>query len=564
MKFRKIGLLLALPIAALVLFGVNFRPPAAHATVTDVITITQTNCILLTGNVDWNDSKTIDDGDGAAGVTTCQTLDQQPSFDTLVRVLNGDPTNPQPSDFTKIDMDAGQVHDKDGIVFVVAFVSNDDTVGFYADNGIFTTAGNNKSSITCGKAGDPGVDFSDNDCDKTPNVGDGVVVARWIPNGAPRGDGQFRVRQGGSEVSADYKIVGEPDHVSLKAFDTAIQTGAPTCELFSDTPTFLESVTEPETTPLDATVYDSDDTPITGAVILWSVDDTDKADFVKPPPLRVGLTPSLDLAALGLGAPEVLCGGSKTGNVKITATITTGADVLPSHLGADLDAPTGRSASITLPVQSEPVAMSLAAVPPSLVCDGTASSTITANLTDDNSKAVVNGNLVHFSVKALGSANPIDARTTSGASTTVLTPLSGAINGVLVQATWMRHVVKGPTPTPVFTPLPPTDTPAPAGTPVATPYPVSTPAPIITPEPVPLKFVASGLTQSFLVNCEQNPATIGELPGAAPAGAPSAVIAPPKTGTGDGRPASWPVALPLGAIAILLIGSGLALRRRKT
>ncbi|MGD0116034.1 MAG: hypothetical protein ABSC13_08540 [Dehalococcoidia bacterium] len=567
MKYWKIGLLMGISALALLLFGVNTRPPAAHATVMTVLTITKTNCLTLTGNVDWNGNGFIDADDGSTSLSVCSHLDDPSNLATLTRVLGGDPSDPQPSDFAKIDLDAGQVHETDGQVFVMAFVSDVAPVGFYATNGEFLASG--RSNALCGPVGDPGYDFSELDCGGTG--GTGVVVTEWVPNGAERGPGTFTVRQQSLEATADYTIVGEADHISLKAYDTAIQVNAPLCALFSDTPTFLESVTEPETSPLVATVTDSDGTPITGALVNWTVDDPDMARFFIPDPLRVAFTPSVDLQALGKGAPEMICGGTKTGTVKITATLTTGADVLPSNLGLDPGANVGRSASITLPVQSEPEAMTLSAVPPSLVCDGTASSNVSANLTDDANNAVVNGNLVHFSVKALGSVNPVDARSTSGAATTALTPLSGAINGVLVDATWMRHVVHGPTPTPNFTPLPPTSTPVtpgptvgpgtptPSPIPTSTAVPTQTPAPLITPKAIELEFVSSGLEQSTLVNCEQAPGAPTEQPG----GAPAAVISPPRTGSGGSEASPWPVALPLGGFALLLVGSGLVLRRRK-
>jgi len=161
---------------------------------------------------------------------------------------------------------------------------------------------------------------------------------------------------------------------------------------------------------------------------------------------------------------------------------------------------------------------------------------------------VVNGNLVHFDVQTLGSLNPVDARSTTGAATSVLTPLSGVANGVLVDATWMRHMVKGPTPTPVFTPMP-----------LTTPFP-DIPTPVFTPKAIKLEFVPSGLEQSMLVNCE---GATSATPAPGEAGAPGAVIAPPRTGSGGGEASPWLVALPLGAFALLLVGSGLALRRRK-
>jgi hypothetical protein len=553
MKYTKIALLVVIPVLALLFLGTNLRLPAAHATVTKVLTITRTNCVTLTGNVDWNGDDFIDDSDGPIGFSVCSSLETESNFRTLTRVLGGDEDNPKPEDFAKIDLDAGQAHELDGIVFVVAFVGNDDSVGFYADSGIFPISGH--SIALCSAL--PGANFAEADCDeKSSTVGDGVVVAQWVPSGAERGTGQFRVRQGGVEITADYQIVGEPDHISLKSIDTAVQTGAPVCELFTDVPGFLARTTEPETSVLVATVTDSDDTVITGALVAYTVDDTDKANVAIPAPLRAALTPSLDLQALGLGSPEVLCGTDDAGTVKITASITKGDDVLPNNLKLDPNAKV-RHASIEVPVQSPPETMTLSAVPPNLVCDGTASSNVSAKLTDGDGEAVVNGNLVHFRVVALGSVNPIDGRTTDGAATTAVTPLSGAINGVLVRATWMRHMVDGSTPTPVPTPIR-TATPAPPEVATATPAPTITPAPAGTAEPIDLEFVASDVEQTMLVNCDQS----GAVPEGPAAGSPGAVISPPSTGDGGSQASSWWVAAPLGAVALLLAGSGLALRRR--
>ncbi|MGA2285804.1 MAG: Ig-like domain-containing protein [Dehalococcoidia bacterium] len=573
MKYRKLGLLMVVPALALILLGTSVRPPAAHAQITKLMLITANNCLSLPGNVDWNGSGDIDQGDGSFGFDVCSESGLEQDIGTLARVLGGDENHPVPSDFTKVDLAAGQIHEAptseppppDAQMYVLAFVTNDDPVEFYTSTGVFFD--NGKSQLKCGSR--PTDEIDERACSQGAiTVGpDNLVVAKWVPNGAKRGPGTITVRQDSDEQTIDYTVVGQPDHISLKAFDTAIQANAPVCELFSDTPTFLESVTEPETSPLVATVTDSDGTVITGGQVEWSVSDclndsctesinnqgrASRASLVIPDPLRFAFTPSLNLQALGLGAPEVVCGGTDTGNVKITATLTDGSDVFPSQLTLDPDANKGRSASIILPVQSEPSGMTLSADPATLVCDGTSSSTVSANLTDDASKPVVNGNLVHYSVKALGSVNPVDARSTSGAATTSLTPLSGAINGVVVGGTWMRHVVKGATPTPVFTPIG-----------LLTPYPL-TPTPLTTPTPIVLEFVSSGLQQTTLVNCQQNPAAPEQQATAAAAAAQAAVISPPRTGSGGSGGSPWLVALPLGAFALLLVGSGLALRRRQT
>jgi hypothetical protein len=86
-------------------------------------------------------------------------------------------------------------------------------------------------------------------------------------------------------------------------------------------------------------------------------------------------------------------------------------------------------------VQSMPTDMVLSASPGSLVCDGTATSAVSANLTDDEGNPAVDGNVVHFQAKALGSVSPIEPASAGGAATTTLTPLSGLAGGVSVGAT---------------------------------------------------------------------------------------------------------------------------------
>jgi hypothetical protein len=507
-------------------------------------------CITLAGNVDWNGDGMLTDTDPTASFNVCKNpgLGQEGNFGILTRVLEhlspgGDTSHPKPEDFAKIDMDAGQVHQDDGTMYVVAFVGNDDPVGFYADRGLFD---NGQSSITCGPASDPMADFTDEDCDENGVKGDGVVVAPLRPSGADRGPAEFRVRQDHIEMSEPYKIVGEPDHISLKSFDTAVQDGAPVCELISDTASFIAMSGAPETSILVATITDSDDTPITGGLVVWSVTNADKpsedgsdmATMVIPPTVKekVPFTPSLDLAALGLGAPETLCGADETGTVRIAAKITDGV----AETGLELDSGANpRKASIDLPVQSAPEKIELSANPASLVCDGTSGSTVSATLTDADGKPVVNGNHVEFSVKALGVASPIDGVSAAGVATSVITPLAGLTNGVVVHATWMRHVVKGGE-------IPPT------------------PEPPDLPGPVPLKYVASDLEQTMLVNCEQAAPAAPEAPPAVPAGGAAAgtVIGAPNTGEGGSHaPSAW-LALPLGGVALLLMGSGFALRRR--
>ena len=564
MKHTKMVLLMVVPALVVLFLGGSMRPPAAQAEPIKVITLTDVMCLTMNGYADWNNNggPGLDPGDKSTGLLVCDALGKEGFFRALTRVakqlpFTSDPdvyasetSDPQPEDFAKTDVDFGQLHQDDQTMWIVAFVGNDDPVGFYTDAGVFLNQDGSpgtKSNVTCGPAAlvPSSYDFTDPDCDKDPSThGDGVVVAGFRANGADRGPYEVRVRQDHFEIREPFKVVGEPDKIAFKALDPAIQTGAPACELFSDTPSFLAINGEPETSVTVATVTDEDGTAITGAIVVYTVEDTDnlghaskRASFVIPYPLTISLTPTLDLQALGVGSPQVICGGDEAGTVKLTARITDG--LAPEELGAAIDpgGANGRSARLEYTVQGPPDKIVLSADPASLVCDGTANSTVSATLTDADGKPVVDGNHVEFSVKALGVASPIDGRSAKGVATSAITPLAGLINGVVVHATWQRHIAVEVPPTP------------PAGLPK---------------ELTELKFVASDLEQTMLVNCEEAAPAAPEAPPAVPAGgaAAGAVIGAPNTGEGGSHaPSAW-LALPLGGVALLLMGSGFALRRR--
>ncbi len=62
-------------------------------------------------------------------------------MEDLIRILDGDPDDPQPEDFASIDKEMGQMHEVDGKLWVITFVTNDDPIGFYADEGSFPISG---------------------------------------------------------------------------------------------------------------------------------------------------------------------------------------------------------------------------------------------------------------------------------------------------------------------------------------------------------------------------------------------------------------------------------------
>src|SRR4030042_3817242 len=120
-------------------------------------------------------------------------------------------------------------------------------------------------------------------------------------------------------------IVGEPWNIELKVTKAAIQIGAPSCVLFTDTPTFMAALGAAEKSPMTATVTDSDGTEVTGALVAWEVDDEYKATTER------ALTPTL-ASALGPNAPNVLCGTADSGTVTVTAKLTNGTAEIPLEL----------------------------------------------------------------------------------------------------------------------------------------------------------------------------------------------------------------------------------------
>jgi hypothetical protein len=433
-------------------------------------------------------------------------------------------------------------------LYFLAFVTNDDPVTFYADEGVFEASGT--ATAACGPG--PGYDFVDPDCDENAiSEDDGIVIAKLRPGADPdRGPATVRVRQGMLEMEEEYTIVGEPHKIKLNVMETTIQDGAPKCLVMSNTATFVEYLSAPATTIVQAIVTDDDGTPVTGGLVVFETDDENKATMAK------SLTPTLDMQALGIGAPNTLCGTVDPGTITLTATITDGA----KELGPGLDggANVGKDAEVEVTIQGMPTDMVLTATPGSLVCDGTASSNVSAALTDAEGKPAIDGTPVRFNAKALGIVSPIEAKSVSGAATTALTPLSGVAKGVAVRATmaWQpfdweelledyRDLIDPV----VLADLESTDP----------PKEVSWRQ--VEEEERPLADVL--LERSLLVQCTESAA-----PGvpAVPVAPTAPAISPPATGDGGyssgSQAISWWLALPLG-LGVALLAGGLALRRRE-
>jgi len=497
-KLTKLALVLVIPALALLLLGQSVRPPAAEAKPTKIVTISWILCFTLTTELDWNNDGQVTPADATAGFFACQDgLKDEIQFRNMIRTLGGDPDDPKPEDLTTappgrtpLDSDGGQLHEKDGVLWVVAFVGNDNPVSFYADEGVFKKSG--RSDLACGPLPSPDYDFEEEDCDNDGLTGDGVVTVKLLPQGADRGPATVKVRQGMQDMESEYVVTGEPWNIELTATKSTIQSGAATCELFKTTAAFMATLGAPAKTPVTAKVTDSDGTVLTYAQVAYESEDPDMADFAKP------LTPSL-VSALGVVAPNVLCGKEDTGTVTIRATISEGPkEGITTNPNVRV-----RHAEAEIKVQGPPTNMVLSASPSSLVCDGTASSTVSATLTDDEGNPAVDGNIVRFDVKALGIASPIEAKSAAGAATSKVTPLTDIARGVTVKATLLMT----------------------EGEEVE----VDEPAPGPTPTPTIEEVLVPDIEKSILVECASAPGAPG--PGAPAAGGAPA-ISPPATGDG--------------------------------
>jgi hypothetical protein len=496
-KLTKLALVLVIPALALLLLGQSARPPAVEAKPTSLLTISYILCFTLNTDLDWDGSTVVESTDATTAFFACQNLNNESEVRNMVRALGGDEEHPKPEDFTTAavgrtptDSDGGQLHEKDGQLWAMAFVSNDNPVSFYADEGVFYKSG--RSDIACGLLPSPDYDVTDEDCNGNGVRGDGVVAVSLIPKGADRGPATLKVRQDKMEEETEYVVTGEAWNIELTAMKPVIQSGAATCALFKTTAAFMATLGAPAKTPVTAKVTDSDGTVLTYAQVAYKSDDPDMADFAAP------LTPTL-VSALGVLSPNVLCGKEDTGTVTIRATISHGVKegIITNPSARE------RHAEVEIKVQGPPTNMVLSASPSSLVCDGTAESTVSATLTDAEGNPAVDGNIVRFDVKALGIASPIEAKSAAGAATTKVTPLSDIAKGVTVKATLL--LTEGEE------------------------VPVEEPVPNPTPTPTIEEVLVPDIEKSILVECASAPGA--PAPGAPAAGGAPA-ISPPATGDG--------------------------------
>ena len=212
--------------------------------------------------------------------------------------------------------------------------------------------------------------------------------------------------------SATITVVGQAHDIALAATKTTIQEGLSTCAT-------TDSISAPTRAGAVATYTDINGATVVGYFTTWA---SSSADMLVAAPT----TPSMVLSdGTTIGAGNVICGvnaGSATLSAKNAVSGAISGETVVT-----------RTEDIT--IGGVPASIALTASPATIACDGTATSTVTAKVTDANGDNVVDNTNVNFSVVALGTANPINAKTTAGEASTTVTPLSGASAGVTVIVT---------------------------------------------------------------------------------------------------------------------------------
>lgn len=422
---KNIGIVALAAIAGLVLgFGVRSATPTAYASVDDSAAI---GCEFLAADIDGDpDDATIDadvaaacDGISAAEVTT------------LAGVLGDEAVPLTVDDLADDDLDANQLEESAAAavcatvaslatggcrdsIYVFAFVDDDGPVDFNAEAGV--TIVEFGGDELCDS------DADDLDCGATADDGDGVVVATVLAGSAVAGDEvDVCPDQDGVESCQTLTVTGIADDVSAAALEDVIETSGDAgdvtdCVDDSDVSDGAGTLAAVNQTFVKATVTDTDGVELARVPVGYDSSDDDIAE------LGEDTFFSVDAGAAGIGGFAVVCGGTDTGDVDITATINAG--------GAGEE-----DSTATITVVGAPASVALTASPAIIACDGTATSTVTAVVTDSEGNNVADGTNVNFSVVALGTANPINADTAAGSASSVITPLSAATAGVTVIVT---------------------------------------------------------------------------------------------------------------------------------
>ena len=390
---KKFGIAAVAGLVALVLGAtVVGTAPKANADVTDVVNI---HCIQLIWLIDGDTTDAVDAAvDGPAACATqflpgdpTDTSDQPGTIVGIARELGDEDSVLEVSDFDEIDgYDGNQLSEActtpallcTNLIF--AFVNDEAPVTIDNSAGPVTLQ-SGVEDVTCDTDGT--ALGQDNDCSTgiTDN-NDGVVVFHVINGNSERGDEETAiVRQEDVEQSVDINVVGSPNDVVLTLVETTIMTSGSVAEAddcAEDTP--ADDAIDPANATLAyAEVFDEDDRLLTMVSVVISVDppgdDPDIATLGQGNDVE-GITSNSGVSIVTSieGAPIahyiVVCGGSGTGVTEIKAQIDDG----DADFTADDD-----TSRVELTVIGAPAELTLAASPAVIKCDGTETSTVTAD-----------------------------------------------------------------------------------------------------------------------------------------------------------------------------------------
>lgn len=410
-------------VAALVLgVGAFQSTPSANADTTGLVLV---GCELLAGGIDGD----LTDATVAGDYALCTTALTPADLVLLDGAYGDDDGELEADDLADRDpLDANQIREgctaagPQCTLLAFVFVDDEKQVDLDLPAGLESVQSGTLDFVCDTEA-------EEADCsDVTPNDGDGAVVFHIFNDTADSGDEPtVRVLQEGVEQTADVTITGDAQEVNLVLVEDTVQVSGSslgdvtTCQTTNDV-TDADSITQANTTVLAATVLDLDDVAMARVTVALTTDDSDVARVATGSVANeiTGDTgQTVDSGDTGIAQFAVVCGGRETGTTDVTAEI-----------GAVTDRDTAE-----LTVVGEPAEVVLAASPASIACDGTASSTVTATVTDSDGNNVADGVEVSFDVVALGTADPINVDTADGTASSTITPLSNASAGVTVLVT---------------------------------------------------------------------------------------------------------------------------------
>jgi hypothetical protein len=455
---KKFGLIAVASIAALVLGATvigGSQPAGAEPTA-----IVQVNCLLIVGAVDGVANDTAVTQDYIEACTTqlppgdpTNSAVQPYTILSLARLLGDQDGKLEASDFAEFEnWDAQQLSSSctSGFIpavaggtsvgctsLIFAFVDDEKPVTLDNDSGLTSLQSPTTTDFICDTPGEslagPITPGFDNDCDDSNATdGDGVVVFHVLAaaSGISRGDTKTtRVIQESVDQRVTHNIVGTVDDIEIVLAEDVIGSNgsvskANACATSTDV---RDAIDPPNATLAIVTQVDQDNRPVT----MWPLTIEVRPPADSPSIALLGEGDDIEditgdtLVTLdpGDGLPiayyRVICGGSGTGETTIRVTSKTD----------------GSRDEASLTVVGLPANVVLTAAPAEIACDGSATSTVTATVTDSAGNNVADGTAVNFTVVALGTANPINTTTTDGKASSVITPLSNSSAGVTVIVT---------------------------------------------------------------------------------------------------------------------------------